>query len=175
MSKSNPRLIEYQEVLANHRHYDVIRWTVIALVYPTAFAAIAFAGARWGFTSGRAFLVSALGSLWLVAGSLVFAQIHFYGQVCMCRAHELEDEFNFRNLRHKPFSRPELSDQQPWYTRGLAWWFTIFVPVVAFAGSLVWGGVVLGQWFPRTGADRNVLGAIAGLVLLFVALVVFLV
>jgi|GEM_PF-5371902 len=175
MSESKLHLIEYQEVLAERRHYDVLRWTVIGLVYPTAFAAIAFAGTRWGwgFTSDRAFLVGALGILWLVAGSLVFAQIHFYGSVRMRRAWELEKKLGFTNLCHEPFEEPEVLGQQPCHTRKLAWWFTTFVPVMALAGSLVWGGVVLGYRFSGARADRDIVGAFAGLVLLLVALVVF--
>lgn len=175
MSEFESQLIEYQEVLAEHRHYDVLRWTVVGLVYPTAFAAIAFAGTRWGFTSGRAFLVSALGILWLVAGSLVFAQIHFYGSVRLRRAWEIEKELGFTNLCHEPFNEPEVPGQQPCHTRKLAWWFATFVPVMALAGSLVWGGIVLGYRFPDARADRDVVGAVAGLVLLLVALVVFVV
>lgn len=174
MSEDKSRLIEYQEVLAERRHYDVLRWTVVGLVYPTAFAAITFAGTRWGFTSGRAFLVGALGILWLIAGSLVFAQIHFYGSVRLLRARELEKELGLANLSHETFDAPKVS-KQPRYTRNLAWWFTTTVPRVAFVGSLVWGGILLKHYFPDTPADRDIVCTVAGLALLIVTSIVFLV
>jgi hypothetical protein len=174
MSEYNSHLAEYQEVLAERRHYDVLRWTVVGLVYPTAFAAIAFAGTRWGFTSGRAFLVGALGILWLVAGSLVFAQIHFYGSMRLRRAWELEKKLDFANLSHEPFSKPK-EPKQPWYTKNLAWWFASAVPCVAFVGSLVWGGMLLKHYFPNNLADRDIVCTFAGFALLIVTLIVFLV
>lgn len=173
MSESKSQLIEYQEVLAERRHYDVLRWTVVGLVYPTAFAAIAFAGNRWGFASGRAFLVSALGILWLVAGSLVFAQIHFYGSMRLLRARELEETLGFKNISHESFNKPK-HHKRPCHTENLAWWFSAFVPSMAFVGSLILGFGILGGWLPDARADRDIVCAYAGLGILIVALIVFL-
>jgi hypothetical protein len=164
---------EYQEVQADRRHYDVLRWTVVGLTYPTGIAAIAFAGSRWGFSSGRAFLASVLGSLWLIAGSIVFGQIHYYGQVRMRRAQELEEQLGFKNVSNRRFRRVLGPEAQPWYVRDIAWWFSCFVPVVAVVLTLLWGLSVSLELIPASIGRRDALAGRLGLLFFVLVLGLF--
>jgi len=170
-------LDEYREVLADHRHYEVLRWTVIGLTYPSAFAAVWFAGSRWGFTSGRTYFVLVVSALWLTAGSLVFAQMHFYDRVRIWRARELESEFRpgFNNVSHRSFQEPSEPVLQPWYTRDLAIWFTVIIPTVSLIGSLLAGVVLVLDWLPSDQTDRDIFALWAGNALLVGVVVSFLV
>lgn len=169
-------LAEYREVMADHRHYEVLRWTIAGLTYPTAFAAAAFAGSRWGFTSGRAALVLALSSLWLIAGSLVFAQIQTIDRARMLRAWELESKskLDFANVTHAPFDRPAPLESQPWFAQELAWWFSRAVPV---AVSSLWVFALVALAFgwrpPVSGSSRDELGLWASVLLLGIASATF--
>jgi len=169
MPQDDKWLSEYREVLADHRHYEVLRWTVVGLTYPTAFAAIAFAGRQWGFTSGRAFPLIILGSLWLIAGSLVFGQMHFYDQVRILRARELERHLGFENVSNKRFiPEPSFAEHQPWRTGGLAWWFNILIPCVVALAALLLGIAYLAECsLLQNQADRDSFGIVVGLLLLF--------
>jgi hypothetical protein len=169
-------LDEYREVLADHRHYEVLRWTVVGLTYPSAFAAIWFAGNRWGFTSGRAYLVLVLSTLWLVGGSLVFAQMHFYDRVRVWRARELEAKFTppFQNVSNRCFGKPP-DLKQPWYTQGLAIWFYCCIPVGALVGCLVYGIALFRRWVPFGEADRDTLALNVGNVVLIGTVAIFVV
>ena len=169
-------LDEYREVLADHRHYEALRWTVVGLTYPSAFAAVWLAGSRWGFTSGRAYVVLVVSALWLAAGSLVFAQMHFYDHVRVWRARELELELRprFKNASHSSFREPSKPTEQPWYTRDLAVWFTIIIPIVALIGSMLCGIVLLFGWLPSDQSGRDTLALWGGNALLLGTVISFL-
>lgn len=169
-------LAEYREVIADHRHYEVLRWTIVGLTYPAAFAAAAYAGSRWGFTSGRAVLVLAISTLWILAGSLVFAQVRFIDQARMCRAWELENKakLGFANISHSPFAQPDLPKHQPWYTKDLAWWFGAAVPLaLVFAWILAGVALLFGQKIPSTPGGCDAKALWAGFALLFIVITLF--
>lgn len=169
-------LAEYREVLADHRHHDVLRWTVVGLTYPTAFAAAAWAGSRWGLTSGRTALVLAGGSLWLLTGSLLFAQVHFMDRVRMVRLWELEDEhkLGFANVSHAPFTKPLEPKAQPWYTRDLALWFAVVFPLTVVIAWVLAGFLILLGWhLPSTSVERETLAMWAAFMLFFAIALAF--
>jgi hypothetical protein len=178
MDQEQRWLDEYREVLVDCRHYEVLRWTVVALTYPSAVAAVAWAGDRWGLVTGRTFLVFVLASLWLLAGSLVFSQINYFGRVKLLRARELEacDKLNFSNMTHELFSEPSAPEKQPWYTQDLAFWFAQAMP---FAAALVCGLatiVVIASWIlgwrpSDVGSQRDTLGYALGVMLVLAATV----
>jgi hypothetical protein len=158
VTRQELRLSEYREVVADSRHYDALRWTVVGLTYPAAFAAAAYAGSRWGFISGRAFFVLSLAGLWVVAGSLVFAQVHFYGQVRTARAQQLEKELGFATVSSELFAR------QPWHSRDLAFWFGSAIPVLMLgAWASLALSLALGWRLPTTPVAKDGLGLLGGI------------
>jgi hypothetical protein len=103
--------------------------------------------------------------------------MHFYDRVRIWRARKLELQFRprFENVSHGSFREPPEPREQPWYTRDLAVWFTVYIPIVALIGTILCGvGLVFG-WLPVEQSRRDIYALRVSFALLLVTIFSFLV